>query len=236
MKSCKLSKIIGAGITGAAALLAYLFVIRPWHLRWGLTDDEVSRPLPGDELVPQPRQEATRALTIQAPVSEVWPWLVQLGQGRGGFYSYDWLENLVGCDIHNADRIMPEFQHLQVGDPVRLGPEGYPFYPVAAIEPERALILHAADPNISGHHESWVFYLEPINEGATRLMVRNRRDYEPSLANFLMWQVITEPAHFIMERKMLLGIKQRAEAAAGLQSIAAVPEVAATSWINGKDE
>lgn len=221
MRNGKFNKIIGAGVTGVGALLAYLFVIRPWHLCWGLTDDEVSRSLPGDELVPQPKQKATRAMTIQAPASDVWPWLVQLGQGRGGLYSYDWLENLIGCDIHNADRIMPEFQHLQVGDPVRLGPEGYPFYTVAAIEPERALILHAADPQIRGHNESWVFYLEPINENVTRLIVRNRRDYKPSLANFVMWQVITEPAHFIMERKMLLGIRQRVEAAVSLQPVAA---------------
>jgi hypothetical protein len=220
MMKGKFNKIISTGVTGTAALLAYLFVIRPWHLRWGLTDDEVSRSLPGDELVPQPKQAATRAITIQSPASEVWPWLVQLGQGRGGWYSYDWLENLIGCDIHNANRIIPEFQHFRVGDPVRLGPEGYPFYTVAAIEPERALILHAADPQIGGHNETWVFYLEPINENATRLIVRNRRDYEPSLANFVMWQVITEPAHFIMERKMLLGIKQRVEAAARLQPVA----------------
>jgi hypothetical protein len=186
--------------------------------------------------VPQPKQEATRAITIQAPVSDVWPWLVQLGQGRGGLYSYDWLENLIGCDIHNADRIMPEFQRLQVGDPVRLGPEGYPFYTVAAIEPERALILHAASPEISGHNESWIFYLEPIDENSTRLIIRSRRKYEPTLANFVIWQVITEPAHFIMERKMLLGIKQRAEAAARWQPVAAVPEVVAVPRMNGKDK
>jgi hypothetical protein len=217
----KFTKIIGTGVTGVAGLLAYLFVLRPWHLRWGLTDDEVGRSLPGDELVPQPKQEATRALTSQAPAPEVWPWLVQLGQGRGGWYSYDWLENLIGCDIHNADRIIPEYQHLQMGDPVRLGPKDYPFYTVAAIEPGRALILHAADPGISGHNESWVFYLEPVNENATRLIVRNRRNYEPTLANFIMWQVIVELAHFIMERKMLLGLRQRVEATAKLPPVAA---------------
>jgi hypothetical protein len=98
------------------------------------------------------------------------------------------------------------------------------------------LVLHAADPNISGHNESWVFYVEPIDENATRLIVRNRREYAPTLANFVLWWVITEPAHFIMERKMLLSIKQRAEAAARVQLSAAVPEVVATPEMNGKDK
>ena len=89
-------------------------------------------------LVPQPKQISTRVITIQASAADIWPWLAQIGQGRGGFYSYDWLENLIGCEIHNADRIISEFQQLAVGDKVRLGPEGYPFYTVAAVEPKGA--------------------------------------------------------------------------------------------------
>jgi hypothetical protein len=207
-------KTIGTGIAGAAAISAYLFKFRPWHLRWGATDEEIGRDLPGDELVPSPKQTSTRAVTIQAPIAEVWPWLAQLGQGRGGFYSYDWLENLIGCDIHNADRIIPEYQDLKLGDKVRLGPEGYPFYSVAAVEPGRVLVLRAGDPTGASApiDETWAFLLEPIGETATRLIVRDRRDYEPTPGNFVMWQVITEPAHFVMERKMLLGLKARAEA------------------------
>jgi hypothetical protein len=88
-----------------SAGIAYWFGLRPWHIRWGATDDELARPLPGDEIVPRPRKWSTRAITIDAPAEVVWPWLVQIGQGRGGLYSYDWLENLAGCDIHSADRV-----------------------------------------------------------------------------------------------------------------------------------
>lgn len=216
MPKKSLSTLTGWGAAGIGVLTLYAFILRPWYLRWGTTAEEVRRPLPGDELVPQPKQMSTRSITLQASVAEIWPWLVQLGQGRGGLYSYDWLENLIGCDIHNAERIMPEFQDLKVGDKVRLGPEGYPFYTVAAFEPGRALILRAGDPHAGEPpvDETWTFFLDPIDAGTTRLIVRNRRDYPPSLANFVIWRVMTEPAHFIMERKMLLGIKQRAEQAA----------------------
>ncbi len=167
--------------------------------------------LPSDVLVLRPRQTATRAITIDAPAAAVWPWLVQIGQGRGGFYSYDWLENLAGCDIHSADRVIPALQDLREGDTVRLGPEGYPAYRVAAVESGRALVLGGNASEIEAH--SWAFVLEPIDEQTTRLLVRSRDDYAPTPANFLIWRVITEPLHFVMERKMMLGIKQRAEAA-----------------------
>jgi hypothetical protein len=193
-----------------SAGLVYWFGLRPWHIRWGATDDEVVCPLPGDEIVPRPRKWSTRAITIAAPVEAVWPWLVQIGQGRGGLYSYDWLENVAGCDIHSADRVHPELQDLRPGDAVRLGPQGYPAYQVVAIEPSRALILAGNDPDMGAH--SWVFVLEPIDEQTSRLIVRSRDDYPPTLANVVIWRLITEPVHFVMERKMLLGIKQRAEA------------------------
>jgi hypothetical protein len=136
-----------------------------------------------------------------------------MGQGRGGLYSYEWLENLLGCDVHNSDRILPEFQQLSVGDRVRLGPVGYPFFTVAAIEPQRALVLRAGDPQHEPApiEESWTFYLEEISPGVTRLLVRDRRSYRPTFTDFVTWQVITEPLDFIMERKMLWGIKERAE-------------------------
>jgi hypothetical protein len=200
---------------GPGALLTagivYWFGLRPWHIRWGATEAEIDRLLPGDEIVPLPRKWSTRAISIEAPAEAVWPWIVQIGQGRGGLYSYDWLENLAGCNIHSADRIIPELQHLRAGDNVRLGPEGYPAYPVAAVESGRALVLGGDDAQLGSH--SWVFFLEPIDERTTRLIVRSRDSYPPTLGSFVIWRVITEPLHFVMERKMLLGIKRRAEGA-----------------------
>lgn len=196
---------IAGGVAGGTALAAYMFAIRPWHLRWGATDEEVEATLPGDEFVPEPKVNATHAITINAPVSDVWPWLVQVGQTRGGFYSYAWLENMVGCHMRNADRIHPEWQELKVGDEVWLHPKAPPLH-VLRIEPGRAIVLE----------KCWTFILQPVDERTTRLIIRGRGDYIPdfknALLNFIYWRVIFEPAHFIMERKMMFGIKERAEA------------------------
>ena len=170
--------------------------------------------------MPAPRLDATHAITIRASAEEIWPWLVQMGQGRGGFYSYDWLENLFGCDIHNADRITPQFQDLKVGDGVRLHPK-IPV-PVVILEPYKALVLHgdtrqgpASTMAQPGDYMSvlWGFYLEPVDAHTTRLVERFRLDYNPTRRNRWINGYLVEPASFIMERKMLLGIKQRAEAA-----------------------
>ena len=163
--------------------------------------------LPGDEFVSNPELQSTRAITIQASVSAVWPWLVQMGQGRGGLYSYERLENLVGCDMHNADRIILEYQHLEVGDKVRLVPEGRDlFFLVSAIEPGRAIILGGDEPPTT-----WAFVLAPIDDKSTRLLVRWRQDFEPSIGNIIGWRLVTDPITFVMERKLLQGIKARAE-------------------------
>jgi hypothetical protein len=195
-------------LAGIAGLATYAFVLRPRHLRWGATTEEVAKPLPGDELASGRALDCTHAVTIHAPADQVWPWLVQMGQGRGGFYSYAWLENLVGCRMENADRIHPEFQHLELGAPVYLHPQAPPLK-VTQIEPGRSLVLGT----------SWAFVLEPIDARTTRLLVRGRGRFEsPDLGpvlNFLCWRLVFEPAHFIMERKMMLGIKARAERAAG---------------------
>src|SRR5450759_2138223 len=111
--------VIAMGAAGAA----YLLLARPRHLRWGATDQESRGPLPGDDLLANPDLAATRAITVRAPADQVWPWIAQLGQGRGGFYSYDALENLIGCDIRSADRVVPEWQDVKVGDEVKLAPE-----------------------------------------------------------------------------------------------------------------
>ncbi len=201
------SKIIGAGLAGAATLSAYLFLLRPWHIRWGATDEETQMPLPGDELVPRPNLEATYAITIEASMREVWPWLVQIGQDKGGFYSYTWLENLVGCHMHNAGRIVPEFQMLRVGDTVRLHPKAPPL-PVLICDPPQALVL-GSNMDSPG---TWGFYLKEVGANRTRLIIRGRGDWRPGLLNWLGKYIVFEPAHFIMERKMLLGIKERVEA------------------------
>jgi hypothetical protein len=191
---------------GAGVLAAYVLRVRPWHIRWGATDEEVRGRLPGDELVEHPNVEATHAITIDAPVEEVWPWLVQIGQDKGGFYSYAWLENMVGCRLQNADRILPEYQQLSAGDTVRLHPQAPPL-PVLICEPPHALVLG----NNMERPGTWGFYLGELDGGRTRLVVRGRGDWGAGLPGRLLARALFEPAHFIMERKMLLGIKSRAE-------------------------
>jgi hypothetical protein len=214
--------IAGACLISAALLTPFLM---DWRTRWGATDAEVNLSLPGDDFVPHPKWGWTHAITIRASAAEVWPWLVQMGQGRGGMYSYEWLENLVGCDIHNADRIIPEFQHLEVGDGIWLHPKVS--IPITAIEPCRALVLHVRTDTQTGStfeltdtmpekyiDMSWEFFLDEHDEGTTRLISRWRGDYNPSLGNAVIYRVFTEPISFVMDRKMLRGIKRRAEAAA----------------------
>lgn len=209
-------------LPGAAGFLTYTQVIRPWHLRWGTTREEARRRLPGDELVPGAKLTATHALTIRAEPARVWPWLIQMGQGRGGLYSYDWLENLFGLDIHSAESILEEFQSLEVGDILPLAPDG--FGPrVVELEPCRALVLHGdsrRDPQAAPLRRirrgdyvnvSWVFVLNETAQGSTRLVERLRLDWNRSLRNTFFNRVLLEPASFVMERKMLLGIKRRAE-------------------------
>jgi hypothetical protein len=135
--------LVGAVVIGIALLTPFL---RSRRVKWGATDAEIQRTLPGDDLVPNPKWQYTNAITIEAPVTDVWPWLVQIGQGRGGWYTYEWLENLVGCGIHNANQIIQEFQHLEVGDSVRLAAE-MPGYPVAIIESGRAIVLYTDSPS-----------------------------------------------------------------------------------------
>jgi hypothetical protein len=187
----------------------YFVVARPRINQWCATDREHQATWPGDQLVTQPRYVWTNAITIQAPAARIWPWLVQLGQGRGGLYSYDWLENLVGSDVHSSDRILPGSQHsLQVGDRLIRMARYAPCNPVALFEPQRALMLgHITDTHAelaAGHaRSSWAFILQPIDTEATRLLIRCR-------GNSLMAR-LQGPVQFVMQRRMMLGIKQRAE-------------------------
>lgn len=213
----------------AALSIAVLVILRPflrgWYLHWGATESEAARFLPGDNLVPHPRLKYTRGITIEATPDRIWPWLVQLGQGKGGLYSYEQLENLAGCDVHNANQILPQFQNIKVGDQVKLGPTGYPAFTVLDIHPQETLVLAAADVIPEPHNQklpnplpeeytisNWVFYLNPITTHSTRLLVRSWLDYEPnSWKNWLVWRVLTEPIAFVMERKMMFEIKKRVE-------------------------
>ena len=181
---------------GTALAIAYPTVIRPWMLHWGATDEERHKALPGDELVPNPVTVSTRAITVQAPVDAVWPWLAQIGQDRGGFYSYEWLENLAGSKMRNADRIHPEWQQRALGETVKL--HWATGNKVASFEPKRAIVL-----------EGWgAFVVEPLDNQRTRVILRSRT----ARAWSALYQVLLiELPHFIMERKMLLGLKKRAE-------------------------
>jgi hypothetical protein len=203
-------------IGGAGA--AYVLLARPRHLRWGATNQEFDDTLPGDELVANPNLVATRAITIRASADQVWPWIAQLGQGRGGFYSYDFLENLVGANIHSADRIVPELQDLEVGDEVLLGPEFG--YDVALLERGRSLVLRGGFPmeNIAPPYDAtWAFVLRAEPGGTTRLLVRERYAYKRAWARLIVEP--TEALSFVMSQKMLRGIKARAERTARMHEL-----------------
>ncbi|MCC6454829.1 MAG: hypothetical protein IT328_07805 [Caldilineaceae bacterium] len=204
-------KLRNAILFGSVMLLSlvaiYASLLRPWHMQWGATDAEVSMPLPGDPYIPEKAVVSTRAITIQAPRAVVWAWLVQLGQGRGGFYSYEWLENLFAADMHNADSIVPELQQIKVGDHVSFQRNG-PFAVVALVDPERALVLEGG----------WTCVLEPVNDSTTRLIVRYASFEVNGFLSELFYYPIFEPAHFVMENGMMLGIKARAEAGQQVES------------------
>lgn len=208
-----------------AALGAYVFLVRPWQRRWGATDEEVQRAMPGDELIAQPDVKLTRAVTIRAKPAGIWPWLVQIGQGKGGYYSYDWLENMAGLKMKSAASINPEWQQLKVGDIIPAEPGGKGFK-VLAIEPEHFLIIGSIEAIDEGVFEgfkqmfpvfTWTFVIDPIDGGQTRLISRFCGKGEPSQSLKFAGKFagfISEPIEFVMTRKMLLGIKQRAEQAA----------------------
>jgi hypothetical protein len=213
-------------ISGVAASIAYLQVIRPWMLSWGVQQEDLLLSYQGEGVIPNPKIDSMHAITIDAPPSRVWPWLVQLGQGKGGFYSYDFLENMSGLDIHTANQIVPEWQELKVGDRVMLG-KGIGI-PVVVFEPEQAVVLHGDTrtdtPATEGQEgvipslrpggylaTTWGLYLNETEDSRTRLVSRLLIDWNPSTLNTIFYRVFLEPISFLMERKMLLGIKERAE-------------------------
>jgi hypothetical protein len=200
---------VAALITSMTVVVAAALV-RRWQLRWGATEAEITASRPGDELVPDPDLTADRAITIHAGIDDVWPWIVQLGQGRGGFYSYDGLENLIGCDIHSALQVNPEWQHLDVGDAVRLAPEVA--LTVAVVKPPRTLVLQGGvwpGPAAAPYDFTWTFDLSPASENTTRLIVRERYAYTRWWTR-LMVEPLTVVS-FVMSQRMLRGIRDRAE-------------------------
>jgi hypothetical protein len=204
-----LLKISSLIVLIAALVLVYVFIVIPSYSQWGTTAAERTQAMPGDDIVRQPNWDYTQAVTIQAPVGEVWPWLVQIGQGRGGLYSFELLENMIGCDIHNANLILPEFQRLVIGDSIRLHPKA-PGIPVALVDSAHTLVLGAASSN-QRDAGSWAFRLDALEPSATRLIARFRSGYTPTLSNILMQRIFVQPTSLFMQKRMLLGLKQRAE-------------------------
>jgi len=186
-------------LAGLGALYARL--LRAPILTWGATDAEAGARLPGDELLENAHGVATRAIEVDAPPGAVWPWIAQMGPApRGGAYTYDWIENLLGLDMHSADRVLTEFQHPQVGDTIGYGRNRMR---VERVEPEHVLAWRSEDGNWV-----WTFVLE-ARAVSTRVISRNRFRL-PTLAARL-GMLPMEPASLVMERKMLRGIKRRAE-------------------------
>lgn len=187
-------------LAGAGAVLGYLRWYRPWQLTWGATPDEVARALPGDDLVPRPVFDATRAITIEAPPQEVWPWLVQAGVGRAGWYSYDLLDNL---GRPSATQIDPRWQQLAVGDLVPMSPDGTQGIEVLALDAPTSMVWGSPGT-------SWVWQLDPVGSEATRLVtrIRSRPTGAPSS---LAFGVLLELADVWMLRKMLRTVQLRAQ-------------------------
>lgn len=189
------------GWAAALAHLAYALVVRPWHLEWGATEEELRRPMPGDELIPHPMMVATRAVSIDASPEEVWPWLVQMGgYTRAGWYSYDRFDN---AGVPSADRIVPELQDLRVGDVMLTAPDDG--FVVRAIDPGRSLVLEI---DRAGSRITSVPMVSEASGGGARLVFRVRAYFRP---RHRLFGAAFDLGDFVFMRKQLLGIKERAE-------------------------
>jgi hypothetical protein len=212
-----------------ACAVAYRKVVRPWHESWGATDEEVNEQLPGDELVAEPAGQVTRGITVEARPEQVWPWIIQIGADRGGFYSYDWLENLFRLDIHSADRSVPEWQQRAVDDLVHANAKGTGGWYVMDVRPNRVLVVKMADVKASRPARRdehwcrefvWTFVVTEGRNGTTRLLVRERVGFGNTLTQLVL--APTGFVSFVMTRRMMRGIKARAEAP-GRAHVAADP-------------
>ncbi len=196
--------MLGAAAVTCAVSLSYLRFFRPWQLRWGATADEVGRTLPGDEVVADPTFDATRAITIAATPQQIWPWLLQVGVKRAGWYSYDLLDNL---GRPSAREIIPELQQVAVGDVVPLSPDGRQGVHILALDLPRSMLWGTLPDT------TWLWVLEPRTDGTTRLITRIRSRYRWSSPT-IGFSMLIEFADIWMIRKMLLNLRERAEALA----------------------
>lgn len=201
--------VLSMSILYIVVVFMHVFLVRPKYMVWGATLPELAMQLPGDDEIPANTVISTRAVTINAPADRIWPWIVQIGQDRAGWYSFDWMENLFAANMHNADSIVDVWQTVQIGDqlPFLEGGSGDTFTSeVTEVDPGRALVM-----------EGWTLYLIPIDAESTRLVVRYP-GVDGAGLGALYYYPIFEPAHFLMETGMMLGIKQRSEALEGQKS------------------
>ncbi len=212
----------GVGVLAAlegATLIAWNLVATPFmaqrRLRWGTVGTESTDSLPGDEFVPEPKWSYTMGTGVDAPPEAVWPWIAQIGQRRGGFYSYQTLENIVGCEIINTTQILPEHQHPAVGEEIYLHPETPPLR-IEIVDPPRALVLFGSPADIGVDdrwgRSTWQFIVNPGPHGGSRLLTRGRYDYTPDWKSRVTFGSFPIKAiAFVMSRKMMLEIKRLAE-------------------------
>src|SRR5688572_3202806 len=198
---------VGLGVAFLVIAL-YITLLGPWQRRWGSTDEDVGRTMPGDELLRPGAPSTTRAITIDATPRDVFPWLLQIGYGRGGWYSYDWIDNDGKRSVHRID---PALQHLAVGDRIQMLPRFGPT--VQEIEQDHHILS-------SGDADTWCLLVEPTPEGRSRLVSRWRQDWQKSIGTFI-WSLISDPGAFVMEQKMLRTIRTLAESKVGRVSVPA---------------
>lgn len=183
----------------ALLIVLHILVVRPYYMHWGATKEECAKSLAGDALINKYAIVSTRAITINAPAKQVWPWIIQIGQGRGGYYTYSWLENLFATQMVNAERIVPEFQRVKIGDPIYFHRK-MPPAKIALIEYGKTFVLTGG----------WTFRLEQPDSTTTRFIVRYPFPVK-TFGDKLYYYSIFEPAHFLVEAEMMMGIKQRSE-------------------------
>ena len=203
--SMLLIRILAVVTLIAITMAAYLLWARPYQLHWGATQEEIERLMPGDELDPHPTFLATRAITIAGTPHEIWPWLVQMGYDRAGYYGYDIIENLGSkSGPYSAERIIPELQNVKVGDEIPISAAGsWVFY---AIEPE-GYFIWSGETGEDGF--TWALY--PIDENHTRLVSRIRWSHHWSQPNLITLDLFTEFTDHLALRKILQGVKGRVE-------------------------
>jgi hypothetical protein len=209
---------VGSLLAALAGLLGVLLLaVRPWYMTWGATESELHSRLPGDELGFSDPNE-TRAIAIEAPAEQVFSWVAQLGQNRAGFYSYELLEDLVGCEMPRLERLDPELQRWSPGDKLWMYPpsklDGMGYARLLTYEPGRALVFGThvpGDAPEAGPSGTWSFVVQATSERSSRLIVRGTGGPTPSLLGTAFNRTVFEPLHFAMERRMMVGIRDLAE-------------------------